>query len=89
MSTWRPIENIPRWKRWLPTWLHAPVVIMFQLSVAATVIGLGVVFFYFILASRFELDEVAKLPRATVYHDRAGKELEVPGESGRRVVERG
>jgi membrane peptidoglycan carboxypeptidase len=63
--------------------------ILFQLSVLAAVIGLGVVFFYFILASRFDLDEVAKLPRATVYHDRSGKELEAPGESGRRVVERG
>lgn len=89
MSTWRPIENTPRWKQWLPPWLHAPVGILFQLSVVAAVIGLGVVFFYFILASRFDLDEVAKLPRATVYHDRSGKELEAPGESGRRVVERG
>jgi len=89
MSTWRPIENTPRWKQWLPPWLHAPVGILFQLSVLAAVIGLGVVFFYFILASRFDLDEVAKLPRATVYHDRSGKELEAPGESGRRVVERG
>jgi penicillin-binding protein 1A len=89
MSTWRPIENTPRWKQWLPPWLHAPVGILFQLTLAAAVIGLGVVFFYFILASGFDLDEVAKLPRATVYHDRNGKELEVPGESGRRVVERG
>ncbi len=88
MSTWRPIENTACWKRCLPPWLHAPVVILFQLTVAAAVVGLGVVFFYFILASRFDLDEVAKLPQATVYHDRTGKELEAPGESGRRVVKR-
>jgi membrane peptidoglycan carboxypeptidase len=88
MSTWRPIEKTPRWKRWLPAWLHAPVVILFQFTVAGAVIGLGLVFFYFILASRFDLNEVAKLPRATVYHDRTGKELDAPGESGRRVVER-
>lgn len=89
MSTWRPIEKTPRWKLWLPSWLHAPVVVLFQLSIAGAVIGLGVVFFYFILASRFDLDEVAKLPQATVYHDRNGKEMEAPGESGRRVVKRG
>ena len=88
MSTWRPIEKTPIWKRWLPAWLHVPVVILFQLGIAGSVIGLGVVFFYFILASRFDLDEVAKLPQATVYYDRSGKELDAPGESGRRMVER-
>jgi membrane peptidoglycan carboxypeptidase len=72
----------------LPAWLHVPVVILFQLSIAGMVVGLGVVFFYFILASRFDLDEVAKLPQATVYYDRSGKELDAPGESGRRMVER-
>ncbi|MFM2198406.1 MAG: hypothetical protein RLZZ505_1838 [Verrucomicrobiota bacterium] len=89
MSTWRPIEKTPIWKRWLPPWLHAPLAILFQLSIAGAVIGLGVVFFYFTLASKFDLDEVAKLPQATVYYDRNGKELEAPGEAGRRMVERG
>jgi penicillin-binding protein 1A len=65
------------------------VALAFQLLVAAAVIGLGVVFFYFILASRFDMDEVAKLPREAVFLDRTGKELEVAGASGRRMVERG
>jgi penicillin-binding protein 1A len=65
------------------------VALAFQFLVAAAVIGLGVVFFYFILASRFDMDEVAKLPREAVFLDRTGKELEVAGASGRRMVERG
>lgn len=88
MSTWRPIAKPPFWKRYLPAWLHGPLVLAFQLSIAALVLGLGMVFFYFILASKFDLDEVARLPRAMVFHDRNGHEMEVPGESGRRMVER-
>lgn len=89
MSTWRPLEKPPLWKRYLPAWLHGPVALAFQLLIAAAVIGLGVVFFYFILASRFDMDEVAKLPREAVFLDRTGKELEVAGASGRRMVKRG
>jgi len=89
MSTWRPLAKTPLWKRYLPAWLHGPLALAFQLLVAAAVIGLGVVFFYFILASRFDMDEVAKLPREAVFLDRTGKELEVAGASGRRMVERG
>lgn len=89
MSTWRPLAKTPLWKRYLPAWLHGPVALAFQLMIAAAVIGLGVVFFYFILASRFNMDEVAKLPREAVFLDRTGKELEVAGASGRRMVKRG
>lgn len=89
MSTWRPLAKTPLCKRYLPAWLHGPVALAFQLLVAAAVIGLGVVFFYFILASRFDMDEVAKLPREAVFLDRTGKELEVAGAAGRRMVERG
>lgn len=88
MSNWRPIEKTPLWKRWLPTLLHAPVVILFQLSITAAVVGFGVVFFYFSLASRYDIDEVAKLPQSAVYYDHNGKELESPSESGRRVAKR-
>lgn len=88
MSTWRPIAKPPFWKRWLPTWLHGPVVLIFQLGIAGLVVALGVVFFYFLLASKFDLDEVSKLPRATVFYDRNGNEIEVPGAGGRKVASR-
>ncbi|MFD2257719.1 transglycosylase domain-containing protein [Luteolibacter algae] len=88
MSTWRPITKAPLWRRCLPAWLHGPAVLMFSLSVVGAVIALGVAFFYFLLASKFDLDEVAKLPSGTVYYDRNGKEIDVPGSSGRKIVSR-
>ncbi len=88
MSTWRPIEKTPWWKRLLPAWAHVPVALLFQLCIVAAVVVLGVVFFYFLLASKFDLDEVAKLPRGTVYLDRNGTELDVAGAGGRKVVKR-
>lgn len=88
MSTWRPIAKTPFWKRCLPAWLHVPVALALQLLVAAAVISLGVAFFYFILASKFDLEEVAKLPRETVFHDRRGKELDAGGAAGSKMAER-
>jgi penicillin-binding protein 1A len=40
------------------------------------------------LAMRFDLDEVAKLPTGTVFFDRKGEEIAAPGGAGRRLVER-
>ena len=88
MSTWRPIQKTPLWKRCLPTWLHAPAVLAFQLGIAAVIIVLGIAFFYFLVASKFDLDEVVRLPRETEFYDRNGKELEIPGGAGRKIVER-
>ncbi len=88
MSTWRPIEKTPLWKRWLPVWMHGPVVLLFQVSIAALVLVLGVAFFYFLVASKFDLDEVAKIPSGTVFFDRNGQEIVAPGVSGRKTVRR-
>jgi membrane peptidoglycan carboxypeptidase len=88
MSTWRPIHPPPFWKRWLPTWLHGPVKFGFIATLAATIVGAGVLFFYFMLAMRFDLDEVAKLPAGTTYYDRKNVEITAPGTSGRKLVKR-
>ena len=89
MSTWRPIAKTPFWKRCLPAWLHGPAVLGFQLLIAAAVLVLGVFFFYFMAASKFDLDEVTKLPGGTVLYDRNGKEIDSPGMAGRRNAKRG
>jgi membrane peptidoglycan carboxypeptidase len=89
MSTWRPIAKTPLWKRCLPEWLHVPVVLLFQIAIAMAVVLLGLVFFYYIVASKFDLDEVAKLPGAVTLYDRSGKEIEAPGVGGRRIAKRG
>ncbi len=88
MSTWRPISKTPFWKRWLPAWMHGPVVLLFQISLAVFILILGICFFYFLLASKFDLDEVAKLPRGDIYYDKDGEEIVIPGSAGSRVVAR-
>ena len=89
MSTWRPISPPPFWKRWLPEWLHGLVSFGFTLAVLGGIAFSGFAFFYFILAMRFDLEEVSKLPTGTVFFDRKGVEIAARGASGRRLVSRG
>ena len=88
MSTWRPIHPPAFWKRWLPGWSHGPVKLVFQLSVTSLIVLSGIAFFYFMLAMRYDMDEVAKLPAGTTFHDRKGAEITAPGGIGRRLVKR-
>ncbi len=89
MSTWRPLPRLPFWKRWLPAWLHGPVTVLLWLSLAGAVTGAGVAFIYFMLAMRFDLDEVARLPAGATFYDRRGVELPSPSGTGRKLVTRG
>lgn len=88
MSTWRPIHPPSFWKRWLPGWLHGPVKLLFQLSVAGLTALFGFAFFYFMLAMRFDMDEVAKLPAGTTFYDRKGQEITAPGSNSGKLVKR-
>ncbi|MES2440027.1 MAG: transglycosylase domain-containing protein [Verrucomicrobiota bacterium] len=88
MSTWRPIHPPAFWRRWLPGWLHGPVKWVFMLSLAGAVALSGMAFFYFMLAMRFDMDEVAKLPAGTTFYDRKGVEITAPGGAGRKLVKR-
>jgi len=88
MSTWHPIHKPPFWQRWLPLWMHWPVRLLFQLSIAGLIVFSAVAFYYFMLASRFDMDEVAKLPAGTTFYDRKGVEITAPGGSGRKLVKR-
>jgi penicillin-binding protein 1A len=88
MSTWRPISPPPFWKRWLPEWLHGPVRFTFQITLIALILFSAFAFFYFTLAMRFNLDEVAKLPVGTTFLDRKGVEIAAPGGAGRKLVTR-
>lgn len=88
MSTWRPIPPPPFWKRWLPEWLHGPVKLLLQLSIVGMILLAGLVFYYFMMAMRYDMNDVAKLPDATTYYDRKGVEIIAPGGSGRKLVKR-
>ncbi|MEN9974178.1 MAG: hypothetical protein RLZZ282_184 [Verrucomicrobiota bacterium] len=88
MSTWRPISPPPIWKRWLPECLHGPLGACFQLGVLGLIVAAGIAFFYFLLAMRFDLGEVARLPAGTTYYDHKGVEIAAPGGTGRKLVQR-
>jgi len=88
MSSWRPIPPPQFWQRWLPERLHGPLRVLVKLTLLGLVVGFGMAFFYFLLANRFDLNEVARLPADPVYYDRQGKELPAPAGAGRRLVTR-
>ncbi|MCF7732860.1 MAG: transglycosylase domain-containing protein [Akkermansiaceae bacterium] len=89
MSTWRPIPPPRFWQRWLPERLHGPAVWLFKLSMVGLVLFSAFCFFYFLLAMRYDLDEVAKLPADPVFYDRHGNPLPSPPGGGRKPVTRG
>jgi membrane peptidoglycan carboxypeptidase len=88
MSTWRPITPPPFWKRWLPEWLHGPVRLLFQLSIFGLILFSGFVFFYFMLAMRYDMADVAKIPAGMTFYDRDGVEITAPGGNNRKLVKR-
>jgi len=60
----------------------------FQLGMLAMVVFSGIAFYYLMLAMRFDLDDVARLPQGIVFYDRKGAEIAAPGSAGRRLVKR-
>ncbi|MFT4177147.1 MAG: transglycosylase domain-containing protein [Luteolibacter sp.] len=88
MSTWRPIPRTPLWQRLLPGWSHGIVKFGFILSILGLLAVGGLTFFYFILAMKFDMAEVAKLPEGITYYDRHGGEIVAPGRGGRKLVKR-
>lgn len=88
MSVWRPIHPPAFWKRWLPECLHGPVRVAFLASLAGLVVVSGVAFGYFLLAMRFDLGQVARLPAGTTFYDRKGVVIAAPGAAGRKLATR-
>jgi membrane peptidoglycan carboxypeptidase len=88
MSTWRPISRPSWWQRVLPEWLHTPVRWVFWLGIAGLVAFGGFLFFYFILAMKFDLKEVAGLPEANHFYDKNGIEIDAPISGGQKLAKR-
>lgn len=88
MSTWRPLRPTPFWQRLSPQWLHEPLRLGAVVAICLAVVLCGLAFFYFMLAMKFDLDEVAKLPTGTTFYDRKGAEYSVPGNRTRKLVKR-
>lgn len=62
--------------------------LIFQLSLVGLIALSGFVFYFFMLAMRFDLSEITKLPAGTTFYDRNGVEISVPGGMGRKLVTR-
>jgi len=88
MSTWRPISTPPRWLRWMPAWLHAPVRWVLWLSFTGLIVAMGVAFTYYCLAMKFDLEEVNRLPAANILYDRTGREMDAAVGNNRRLITR-
>lgn len=88
MSTWRPITKTEFWRRWLPAWMHTPVILFFWAFVCLGLVGLCVVTFYYIQASDFDLDKVGTLPKENIYHDGSGIVIEMSGVGGSKITKR-
>jgi len=69
----------PLWKRLLPIWLHSWVRWGAYAFIFAAVIAIGVGFFYFRLASRYDLAAVGEMPARNVFYDRDNREILLPG----------
>ena len=72
----------------MPGWLMTGLRWSFWMGIAAAVLGLAVGSYYFYLATRYDLAEVASLPAHTAILDKDGKELGGGGGSNRRLVTR-
>lgn len=87
MSSWRPLPRQSWWKRLLPRWTHGPLRVLGIFAVLGFCGGFAFVLFYAMLASRFDVGEVAILPEATRFLDREGVAMEsTVGGGGRKVT---
>jgi penicillin-binding protein 1A len=88
MSNWRPIQTPRFWHRWVPERFHGVVVKTCYAGLLGLVLATAFAFFYFLLAMRYDLAEVARLPADPVFYDRRGKEIPAPSGVGRKLVTR-
>ncbi len=88
VSSWRPSRFVPRWKKKLPEWSHAPIIA----TLIAGAIGLAVLILfvgtYVILANGYPMEKVAELRQSMVFCDRSGKPLEIRGAAPRVTASR-
>lgn len=88
MSTWRPISRPPWWQRILPEWLHTPARWAFYLGISGLIAFSAFAFYYFMLAMRYDMKEVAGLPAANHFYDRKGIEIDAPSGTGQKLAKR-
>lgn len=78
----------PLWKRILPLWLHSWVKWGFAGLLLSALALLAMGFFYFRLALGYDLEAISHAPPATIFYDREGREILMPGSVGNRQLTR-
>ena len=80
-------DDEPRWWERLPNWVRALFRLSWRLALIFLLILIGVISTYFVIASRYDLDEVVTMAERTILYDHNGRELAAIHGTKRRLVE--
>jgi len=86
--SWRSEKPRTFLPTWIPGWLRGPLRLGMRLGILAACLFLAGALLYFGLSLKYDLAKVAQLPSRTAVLDRAGQELEVAGDTNRRLIVR-
>jgi membrane peptidoglycan carboxypeptidase len=86
--SWRSEKSRTFIPAWVPRWLQGPLRLAIRLGVLGSCVFLAGALLYFGLSLKYDLAKVAQLPSRTAILDRTGQELEVAGDSNRRLIVR-
>ncbi len=85
--TWLEDDEPKLWEQ-IPPWVGAFTRLLLRLTLIAFVLGILVLVFYGVLASRYELKEVVEMQERTLLLDSEGKELAAIHGTRRRLITR-
>jgi len=86
--SWRPANQSSRFPEWVPKRLHGPLRWMVKWGAMSAIVVVAVVIFYFYLALKFDLSDVARMPERSVILDRHGEAYGLIHGERRRLITR-
>ena len=85
--SWKPAKKPSRFPDWVPLWLRRLIRWSIKWGLVALTLLLAIALFYFYLAYKYELKEVARMPERSVMLDRHGIEFDsIHGERRRSIM---
>lgn len=88
MSDWHPVSRPPRWFAWMPGWLRFLLRWAIRFGLLGVLVGFVLGIFYYVKASRYDLDAVAELPAPNTFFARDGRPLDADGGPGTGLATR-
>jgi membrane peptidoglycan carboxypeptidase len=86
--SWRSEKTRTFLPAWIPDWLRGLLRLAIRLAIIGTCFFLAGALLYFGLSLKYDLAKVAQLASRTIILDRTGQELEVAGDTNRRLIVR-